>query len=138
MNEGGALTTCTAMHDRSLKTIGRRILTTPGWNGCFYDSPLKNQQYFFNERFTAARHKEKIPLKKKYAYILLCVKVCRWMTSGCRGTPHFGRYNRELVLKPAISLKKNWGGYRRTTRNTPCFRVFIDEADGGGLADDQS
>ena len=37
------------------------------------------------------------------------------MTSGCRGTSHFRRYNRELVLKPPISLKKSWGGYRRTT-----------------------
>ena len=26
------------------------------------------------------------------------------MTSGCRGTPHFGRYGRELVSKPAISF----------------------------------
>ena len=34
---------------------------------------------------------------------------------GARGTPYFRRYGRELVSKPAISLKKRWGGYRRTT-----------------------
>ena len=40
------------------------------------------------------------------------------MTSGCRGTPYFRRYDRELVvLKPAISLKTSWGGYRRTTHH---------------------
>ena len=32
------------------------------------------------------------------------------MTSGYRGPPYFRGYNRELVLKPAISLKKMWGG----------------------------
>ena len=37
------------------------------------------------------------------------------MTSGCRGTPYFRGYDQELVLKPAISLKKSWGAYRRTT-----------------------
>ena len=37
------------------------------------------------------------------------------MTSGCRGTPYFRRYDRELILKPTISLKKSWGGYLRTT-----------------------
>ena len=38
------------------------------------------------------------------------------MSSGCRATPDFRRYDREQVLKPAISSKKSWGGYRRTTR----------------------
>ena len=32
------------------------------------------------------------------------------MTSGCRGTPYFRRHDRELVLKPTISLKKSRGG----------------------------
>ena len=31
------------------------------------------------------------------------------MTSGCRGTPFFRRYDRELVLKPAISSKEKLG-----------------------------
>ena len=37
------------------------------------------------------------------------------MTSGCRGTPYFRKYDRDLVLKPAISLMKSWGGYRSKT-----------------------
>ena len=37
------------------------------------------------------------------------------MTSRWQATPYFRRYGRELVSKPAISLKKSWGGYRRTT-----------------------
>ena len=32
------------------------------------------------------------------------------MTSGGQGAPHFKRYGHELVSKPAISLKKCWGG----------------------------
>ena len=43
-------------------------------------------------------------------------KVYRTMTTSgcpgcpvCRGTPYFRRCNRELLWKPAISLKKSWG-----------------------------
>ena len=32
-----------------------------------------------------------------------------------RDTPYLRRYDWELVLKPAILLKKNSGGYRKTT-----------------------
>ena len=32
------------------------------------------------------------------------------MTSRWKGVPYFRRYGRELVSKPAISLKKSWGG----------------------------
>ena len=35
------------------------------------------------------------------------------------GTPHFRRYDRELVLKPAISLKKSWGVYVSKTLRSP-------------------
>ena len=77
----------------------------------------KISDFLNNERFMAARHKEGfyVVLKKKYPYIFLCAKVHLSMTSGCRGTPYFRRYDSELVLKPAISFKKIWGGYRRTT-----------------------
>ena len=37
------------------------------------------------------------------------------MTSEGQGAPHSRRFGHELVTKPAISLKKNRGGYRRTT-----------------------
>ena len=33
-----------------------------------------------------------------------------------QGAPFGRRYGQELVSKPAILLKKSWGGYRRTTR----------------------
>ena len=39
-------------------------------------------------------------------------KVYRAMTSGRQGALYFRKYDRELVSKPAISLKKIWGGYR--------------------------
>ena len=41
------------------------------------------------------------------------------MTSEWQGPPYFRRYGQELVSKPAISLKKSWGGYRRTTHRLP-------------------
>ena len=64
----------------------------------------------FNERFTAARHKEGYRLlKKKQPYIFLCAKFYRSMTSRCRGTPHFGRYNRELVFETADFAKEKLG-----------------------------
>ena len=57
-------------------------------------------------------------------YVFVCEKDYRTMTSGVQGAPRFRRYGRELVSKPAISFKKCWGGYRRTTQvvkrtNTP-------------------
>ena len=45
------------------------------------------------------------------------------MTSGGGGrAPYFRRYGRELVSKPAISLKECWRGYRRNTRIDSCLR----------------
>ena len=38
------------------------------------------------------------------------------MTSRWQGAPNFRRFGREVVSKPAISLKKSRGSYRRTTR----------------------
>ena len=40
----------------------------------------------------------------------------RTMTSGWQGTSYFRRYGLNLVSEPVVSLKKSWGGYRRTTR----------------------
>ena len=42
--------------------------------------------------------------------IFLFAKDGRTMKSGGQGAPFFRRYGRELVSKPAISLKKSWGG----------------------------
>ena len=45
------------------------------------------------------------------------------MPSGWRGAPCFRRHGRELVSKPVFSLKKSWGGYRRTNQNYNTRRV---------------
>ena len=52
------------------------------------------------------------------------------MTSGCRGTPYFRKQDRELVLKPAISLKKSWGGYRSKTLTLQLSRPSTHSAVG--------
>ena len=65
----------------------------------------------------AARHEEGCYEKIQSLHILLFVKDCRTMTSGGQGAPYFMIYGRELVSKLAISLKKSWGGYVRTTRD---------------------
>ena len=54
-------------------------------------------------------------MKSVSANIILFAEDYRTMTSGWQGAPYFRRYGLELVSKPAISLKKSWGGYRRTT-----------------------
>ena len=67
----------------------------------------------------AARH-EKNSIYKKLRFFL-CATVYRSTVSGCRGTPYFRRYDWELVSKQAISSKKSWGGYRRTTNVLACL-----------------
>ena len=57
-------------------------------------------------------------MKKLSSGISLVAKNHRTTTSRWQGAPCFRRYGRELVSKPAISLKKSWGGYRRTTHRT--------------------
>ena len=54
-------------------------------------------------------------MKNASSNILMLAKVYRMMTSGRQGVPYLRRYGRELVSKPAISLKNSWRGYRRTT-----------------------
>ena len=51
--------------------------------------------------------------KQKGIHIISCVQRSndRRPRSACRGTPYFRRFDRDLgYLKPAISLKKSWGG----------------------------
>ena len=38
---------------------------------------------------------------------------------------YFRRHDRELVLKPAVSLKKSWGGYRSKTLDRNSYQVVI-------------
>ena len=49
------------------------------------------------------------------SHIFLFANDHRPMTSGWQRAPHFRRYGRGLVSKPAISFKRGWGGYRRMT-----------------------
>ena len=74
---------------------------------------LPQNQHFLQGTLQGCTTQGRILLEKKYPHdTLLCAKAYRSMTSGCRGTPCFRRFDRDLVLKPAISLKKRWGGYR--------------------------
>ena len=92
-------------------------------------APQKNPAIFFHGRFIinhGCSIQGRILLKPKHPYIFLCAKVCRSMTSGCRGTTYCRRYDRELVLKPAISLKKSWEGYRSKTHICYIFDTCYD------------
>ena len=101
--------TCGKRHslERELATLDEKS-TSSGINP-FYDIVPPKPAIFFNERFMAARHKEeyyRLLLKNKESiHFLVCKEMSNdRMTSGCRRTPFFGRYDRELVLKAAISL----------------------------------
>ena len=49
-------------------------------------------------------------LKKNSIHVFSCYQKSKdRRQSGCRGTPYVRRYDRELVLKPAISLKEKLG-----------------------------
>ena len=52
---------------------------------------------------------------KIMTYFLVCKGRSNDDDVGGQGAPSFRRYGWELVSTPAISLKKSWGGYRRTT-----------------------
>ena len=54
-------------------------------------------------------------MEKTSSCNFLFAKDFQMMTSRWQGALHFRRYDRELVSKPMISLKKSWGCYRRTT-----------------------
>ena len=101
-----------------------RILATDS----YYDSPPKKPAIFFNERFMAARHKERMQLKTNYPYVFLCAKAYRSMTSG--------RVSRDTVfqeIRPGAGfetgdfVKKSWGCYRRTNLLHSCT-PFVDDA----------
>ena len=79
--------------------------------------PPPNQRFSLTNVSTAARHKEGNYWETSF-HIFSCVQRSddrRRRRGGWRGTPYFWRYGLELVLKPAISFKKSWGGYHRRT-----------------------
>ena len=84
--------------------------------------PLPRTSIFFstNVSWVIGTNEEGFCWKKIVSiYFLVCKGLSLYRTMTCRGgkegAPYFRRYVRELALKPAISLKKSWGGYRRTT-----------------------
>ena len=82
-------------------------------------APAKNSD-FRRRPYHSCSAQGRILLKKRI-HIFFCVqKVYRSMTSRCRGTPNFRRYDRVLVVKSAMSLKQSWEGYREktSTRNS--------------------
>ena len=77
----------------------------------------------------AARHKEGYYWEASIVsiYDLVCKERSkdRRRRGGCRGTPHFIRYGRELVLKPAISVKKSWGRLPCSKTQQGGYVVFL-------------
>ena len=87
-------------------------------------TPPPQRAIFFNARFMAACDTGKNAMKKSFhMFFSLQRTVERIRQGGNKGHRIFRKYGRELVSKPAISLKRSWGGYRRTTR----FKRFVPE-----------
>ena len=86
--------------------------------------PQKTPAILFNERFVAARRKERFFERKIFTYFVVCKGHHRSMASGWQGALYSKRCGRERVPKPAISLKKSSGDYRRTTRSVLCCVVW--------------
>ena len=62
----------------------------------------------------AAPHDERFYEKSIFTYFLFREGLSKYDFGVARGSSFQG-HGRELVSKPAISLKNSWGGYRRTT-----------------------
>ena len=97
---------------RGVSTLGRNGLTDSTI------APSQNQRFSFanvsSSRLLDTR-KDTIENKGSIYFLVLQRKTYRSMASGCPGTPCFRRYDRELVSKSTISVKKCWGDYRGTT-----------------------
>ena len=57
-------------------------------------------------------------------YSLVCKGLSNDDVGVARGAPYFRRYGQELVSKPAISLKKRWGGLPTVEQNPLGFSFF--------------
>ena len=66
-------------------------------------------------------------MKKTSSNISWFAEDYQRMTAGWQGASYNRKYDRELILKPAISLKKIWGGYRRRTRVYAVWRSILWE-----------
>ena len=109
-------------------STGEELRSSPGMDKAaspgdwFYDSPPPKPAILCSERFMAARYKEGYYRKQSihiYIYIYIFFLVCKGLLIDdvvvSRDTV-FQEIRSGAGLKPAISLKKSWGGgYRRTT-----------------------
>ena len=79
--------------------------------------PQSSGGLFINEHFMATRHeRRKDVVEIVSSQIFLFAKDYLTMTFGWQKGHRISGDGRELVSKPAISLKKSLGGYRRTTQ----------------------
>ena len=68
----------------------------------------KQRSVFTNASWLLDARKDAVKVISSYVFLL--AKDDRTMTLGWQGAPYFRKYGRELVSKPAISVKKSWGG----------------------------
>ena len=91
-------------------------IVTHDW---FYDRSPQNQRFSWTNVSWLLDTRKGIIENKVSMLFLVCKRpIDRWRR-GCHGTAYFRKYDRELVLKPSISLKESWGGYRRTALINP-------------------
>ena len=114
----------------------RRVAWTVSCTYLFFDNLPKKASIFFNERFIINHgcSTQGRTLLKTVIHIFSCVQRSNdRRRRGVEGLRICRRYDRELVLKPAISLKKSWGGYRRTNHfEEPNVRRTDGLGKGGG------
>ena len=89
--------------------------------------PPKKRAFFFNEHFVAARREEGCHIFTKHVLVLHSIFE-RSLPGGGKEPPCFRRCDREPVSKPAISLKKSWGGL---PQNESCIRPssFVEQVE---------
>ena len=81
----------------------------------------------------ATRREERCYEKTMSCYFLVRKGRSNDDVGVARGTV-FQSYGGELALKPAILLKKSWGGYRRTSpHTTPKLVLLLQRKQGRGL-----
>ena len=122
-------------------TTGKILMTVRNskWQQCRFVDGSEQQDQFedsFSVPFRPAVAVDPVPFKhhkidavnKMSQCIHWFAEYARTTTSGWQGAPYIRSHGLELVSKPAISSKKSWGGYRRTTPSclrSPVMRVVI-------------
>ena len=92
-------------------------------------APPPNQRFSLKSNFLSwllDTRKDAIDKKKVSIHFLVCRDLSIDDVKVSRDTVFQEMRPVELVLKPAISLKKSWRGYRGTTRMWPCNVTTIE------------